>query len=167
MATRSVNLKLVLRRSQEGKELRECLWLTHSVVNSAVADIEKLLLLCRGRAYVAENGLVANTTAEAEIGRLEAIWTHWHRRAVLADPFGIMIGRLEAIWTHWHGRVGSWFALFDDIGRLEAIWTHWHLESLGYNVAWLGESESLKRSGCPESRPWRLSHHAMGAQAAA
>jgi hypothetical protein len=53
MATKTVNLKMVLDRSDkpEAKELRQALWTTHEQVNKAVAEIERILLLCRGRAY--------------------------------------------------------------------------------------------------------------------
>lgn len=51
MPIRSINLKMILDRSEGGQGLRESLWLTHQVVNEAVAEIERVLLLCRGRAY--------------------------------------------------------------------------------------------------------------------
>ena len=51
MAVRSVNLKIFLGRSEEGRELRQSVWLTHQTVNEAVAELERVLLLCRGQAY--------------------------------------------------------------------------------------------------------------------
>lgn len=51
MATRSINLKLVLNRGTEGKALRQNLWTTHAIINKAVAELEQVLLLCRGRGY--------------------------------------------------------------------------------------------------------------------
>jgi hypothetical protein len=54
MATKTINLKMVLDRSDkpEAKELRQALWTTHEEVNKAVAKIEEILLLCRGRSYL-------------------------------------------------------------------------------------------------------------------
>jgi hypothetical protein len=51
MATKTINLKMVINRSGEGKELRQALWTTHEQINKAVAEIERILLLCRGRSY--------------------------------------------------------------------------------------------------------------------
>ncbi len=51
MPLRSINIKMRLKRAAEGRALRQSLWLTHSVVNCAVAEIERVLLLCRGRGY--------------------------------------------------------------------------------------------------------------------
>jgi hypothetical protein len=51
MPTRSINLKLILPRGDDGAELRQSLWVTHRVLNEAVAEIEAILLLLRGRAY--------------------------------------------------------------------------------------------------------------------
>ncbi|NQT40732.1 MAG: type V CRISPR-associated protein Cas12b [Planctomycetes bacterium] len=51
MPVRSVKVKMILRRGADGEQLRQSLWLTHSVVNGAVAEIERILLLCRGRGY--------------------------------------------------------------------------------------------------------------------
>jgi hypothetical protein len=51
MVFRAINLKLILRRDESGRELRQALWQTHSVINEAVAEIERILLLCRGRGY--------------------------------------------------------------------------------------------------------------------
>ncbi len=51
MPTRTINLKMVLNRSDEGLELRQALWTTHEEMNIAVRKIEEFLLLCRGKAY--------------------------------------------------------------------------------------------------------------------
>jgi len=51
MPTRTINLKMVLGKKNDGNELRKALWTTHSVINLAVAAIEKALLLCRGAEY--------------------------------------------------------------------------------------------------------------------
>ncbi|MDD5326857.1 MAG: type V CRISPR-associated protein Cas12b [Phycisphaerae bacterium] len=54
MVTKTINLKMVLDRSDkpEAKELRQALWTTHEEINKAVAKIEEILLLCRGRSYL-------------------------------------------------------------------------------------------------------------------
>jgi len=46
MAIRSINLKLILDRGENGAAVRQRLWLTHEVVNQAVAELERVLLLC-------------------------------------------------------------------------------------------------------------------------
>jgi len=51
MATRTINLRMILDRGEEGLELRKALWTTHEEVNRAVAAIEGILLLCRGASY--------------------------------------------------------------------------------------------------------------------
>ncbi|HRS72353.1 MAG TPA: type V CRISPR-associated protein Cas12b [Anaerohalosphaeraceae bacterium] len=53
MATKTINLKMVIDRSDkpQAKELRQALWTTHEELNKAVAEIERILLLCRGRSY--------------------------------------------------------------------------------------------------------------------
>lgn len=53
MANKTINLKMIIDRSPkpEAKELRQALWTTHEEVNKAVAEIEEILLLCRGRSY--------------------------------------------------------------------------------------------------------------------
>ena len=67
MPTRSINLKMILDRSENGQSLRQSLWLTHSEVNAAVATIERVLPLCRGRAYyVGDDTLVTTETVQAE-----------------------------------------------------------------------------------------------------
>ena len=56
MAVRSLHLKMVLDRKVSGRRLRESLWRTHSTLNEVVAEIERILLLCRGRGYVIGDG---------------------------------------------------------------------------------------------------------------
>lgn len=51
MPTRTINLKMVLGKRNETAELRRALWTTHHEINQAVAQIERLLLFCRGREY--------------------------------------------------------------------------------------------------------------------
>ncbi len=69
MAVRSIKLKMILPRGDSGERVRKSLWLTHSVVNNAVAEIERVLLLCRGRSYCTEDGVVSEeAVAEAAIG---------------------------------------------------------------------------------------------------
>lgn len=51
MATRTINLKMILPRKEEGLELRQALWTTHEEINKAVAHVERILLLCRGESY--------------------------------------------------------------------------------------------------------------------
>lgn len=51
MPTRTINLKMVLGSKDETAELRGALWSTHTQINLAVAEIEKILLLCRGNSY--------------------------------------------------------------------------------------------------------------------
>ncbi|MFC1591220.1 type V CRISPR-associated protein Cas12b [Thermodesulfobacteriota bacterium] len=51
MPTRTINLKMVLGKKAETAKLRQALWTTHLLVNKAVAEIEKTLLLCRGCSY--------------------------------------------------------------------------------------------------------------------
>lgn len=46
---------MVLNRSEKGKELRQALWTTHEEINKAVAKIEEILLLCRGKSYLAKD----------------------------------------------------------------------------------------------------------------
>lgn len=58
MPTRSVNLKMILDRSAKGDGVRRALWTTHAAVNEAVAEIERVLLLCRGESYVNSDGEV-------------------------------------------------------------------------------------------------------------
>jgi len=68
MVVRSINLKMVLPRGEDGKRLRRSLWLTHSVVNQAVVEIENRLLLCRGQSYSTESGAVpAEDVAKAAL----------------------------------------------------------------------------------------------------
>jgi hypothetical protein len=68
MVVRSIKLKMILPRGEEGRRLRESLWLTHSAVNQAAARIEEVLLLCRGREYSTTEGTVfAGKVAEAAI----------------------------------------------------------------------------------------------------
>lgn len=52
MAGRSIHLKMIVPRRDDGEQLRRCLWLTHSEINQAVAALEQILLLCRGSGYV-------------------------------------------------------------------------------------------------------------------
>jgi len=56
MAVRSINLKMILGRGEPSRRLRKSVWLTHSVVNEAVTEIERVLLLCRGRGYAYGDG---------------------------------------------------------------------------------------------------------------
>jgi len=51
MPVRSLKLKTVLNRGEAGKQVRQSLWLTHTIVNEAVAEVERILLLCRGTEY--------------------------------------------------------------------------------------------------------------------
>ena len=51
MPTRTINLKLILGKTPDTTELKHALWVTHSQINRAVASIEKMLLLCRGKSY--------------------------------------------------------------------------------------------------------------------
>ncbi len=56
MPTRTINLKLQISpKTDEGRKIRSALWTTHSEINKAVAEIEKLLLLCRGEKYYTTN----------------------------------------------------------------------------------------------------------------
>jgi len=55
MPTRTINLKLQIPRTEEGRKVRRVLWTTHDEVNKAVAEIEKMLLLCRGDSYYTVN----------------------------------------------------------------------------------------------------------------
>lgn len=74
MATKTINLKMVLDRSDkpEAKELRQALWTTHEQVNKAVAEIERILLLCRGRSYFIP-GKDKDNQVKAENVRKQAI----------------------------------------------------------------------------------------------
>jgi hypothetical protein len=58
MPTRTIKLKMILPRSQQGRPVRCDLWTTHSTVNEAVKRIENVLLLCRGNAYMDTEGNV-------------------------------------------------------------------------------------------------------------
>ncbi|GEM_PF-783666 len=51
MPTRTINLKMVLGKKAETGKLRRALWTTHKQINQAVAEIERILLLCRGASY--------------------------------------------------------------------------------------------------------------------
>lgn len=51
MPTRTINLRMQLGKQNEGLAARCALWRTHEVINRSVAEIEALLLLCRGDAY--------------------------------------------------------------------------------------------------------------------
>ncbi len=51
MPTRTINLKMVLGSKDDTAELRRALWTTHTLINKAVARIESVLLLCRGRSF--------------------------------------------------------------------------------------------------------------------
>lgn len=67
MATRSINLKMILPRGEAGRPLRESIWLTHQAVNEAVAELERILLLCRGRGYATgEDELVSAEQVQGE-----------------------------------------------------------------------------------------------------
>jgi hypothetical protein len=52
MPTRTINLKMLLSRKEDGKPLRQALWMTHFEVNRAVAEVERILLLLRASPYV-------------------------------------------------------------------------------------------------------------------
>lgn len=79
MATKTINLKMILNRSEsaEAKELRQALWTTHEAVNKAVAEIERVLLLCRGRSYWVrekdKEGKDVEREVKAEAVRKEAL----------------------------------------------------------------------------------------------
>jgi hypothetical protein len=67
VAVRSLNLKMVLPRSEAGARLRQSLWITHVAINEAVAEIERVLLLCRGRSYyTGDDELVAEDTVRGQ-----------------------------------------------------------------------------------------------------
>jgi hypothetical protein len=51
MPVRSVNLKLVVPRNEDGRAVRMSLWTTHAEVNAATAYYERWLLLLRGQGY--------------------------------------------------------------------------------------------------------------------
>jgi len=79
MATKTINLKMILNRSEsaEAKELRQALWTTHEEINKAVAEIERVLLLCRGRSYWVrekdKEGKDVEREVKAEAVRKEAL----------------------------------------------------------------------------------------------
>jgi hypothetical protein len=52
MPTRSIQVKLVVPRGDEGRPLRQSLWATHDAVNAATKFYEQRLLLMRGESYV-------------------------------------------------------------------------------------------------------------------
>lgn len=56
MPQRTIHLKLLLGRDQPAQRVRRRLWLTHRLVNEAVAAIERVLLSCRGRPYAGPDG---------------------------------------------------------------------------------------------------------------
>ena len=58
MPTRSIQVKLVVPRGDEGRPLRQSLWATHDAVNAATKFYEQRLLLMRGESYVTANGEV-------------------------------------------------------------------------------------------------------------
>ena len=67
MAVRSINLKMILPKGGEGRPLRENIWLTHQTVNEAVAELERILLLCRGRGYATgEDELISAEQVQTE-----------------------------------------------------------------------------------------------------
>lgn len=51
MPIRSYKLKLTIDQRERAKQLREAMWNTHCVLNTAIAEFERLLLLLRGQAY--------------------------------------------------------------------------------------------------------------------
>jgi hypothetical protein len=56
MPIRSLKLKLLLKRDQDSSSLRQNIWLTHDIVNAAVIEFERILLLCRGSGYQTGEG---------------------------------------------------------------------------------------------------------------
>lgn len=56
MPTRSLQLKLIVPRHNHNRQLAQDIWTTHYVVNKAVAEVERVLLLCRGRGYIDADG---------------------------------------------------------------------------------------------------------------
>ncbi len=56
MPTRTINLKLVLGKSESTLALRRALWTTHAELNVAVQQIERMLLLCRQDQYWTTDG---------------------------------------------------------------------------------------------------------------
>ena len=51
MPTRSIKVKLIVSRKDDGQPLRRALWTTHEAVNAATRYYEERLLLMRGEAY--------------------------------------------------------------------------------------------------------------------
>lgn len=73
MPTRTINLKLQIPKTEEGRKVRSALWATHDQVNKAVAEIEKLLLLCRGEGYYTVNDQREEIEIKAETVRADAL----------------------------------------------------------------------------------------------
>jgi hypothetical protein len=75
MATKTINLKMVLNRSnaKPAKDLRQALWTTHQEINRAVAVIEKILILFRGRSYLTKDSKGNEITVSAEEVQKKAI----------------------------------------------------------------------------------------------
>ena len=73
MPTRTINLKLQIPKTEEGRRVRSALWTTHDEVNKAVAEIEKLLLLCRGKSYYTVNDQGEEIEIKAEKVKADAL----------------------------------------------------------------------------------------------
>lgn len=75
MATKTINLKMVIDRSDKpkAKELRQALWTTHEEINKAVAQIEKTLLLFRGKSYLTKDDNNEEITISATEVQTEAL----------------------------------------------------------------------------------------------
>lgn len=69
MPVRSIKLKLVVPRSEAGRELRRALWFTHEEVNAATRYYEQWLLLLRGRSYETPEGVVSAEDVHADLIR--------------------------------------------------------------------------------------------------
>ena len=70
MPTRSIQVKLVVPRGDEGRPLRQSLWATHDAVNAATKFYEQRLLLMRGESYVTADGEVNQKVVLGELRKI-------------------------------------------------------------------------------------------------
>jgi len=70
MPTRSIQVKLVVPRGQDGLPLRHSLWATHDAVNAATHFYESHLLLMRGDSYVMGESEIEKTAVINELRAL-------------------------------------------------------------------------------------------------
>lgn len=67
MPIRSIRVKLVVPRGDDGRPLRQSLWATHDAVNAATKFYEQRLLLMRGQSYVTADGEVGEEAVLDEL----------------------------------------------------------------------------------------------------